>query len=253
MISEATLDRIALEVLRADALELRSVPGRLYNDEVEGLPKEKQPFLYASGNWGPGYLMIKGLVGRKSLIRCLARYLAFEVAEKWPTEIDFVAGNVTGGMIPGWMVSEELEVFLGRRIPFVYIRELRKTGGQKELITGAHKNPEILTGANGLDMEELVNFAQTIVNGAVAIREAGYACNNGACILYYNNPVANKQLAEAGIEMVSLLGLPRIIDVAEKHGTHPKDFLHDYRLFLTSPLQWQADRGLTHVDRGGTQ
>jgi len=253
MISNTTLDRLALEVLRADALELRGVPKKVTNEEVANLPLDTQPFLYASGNWGPGYLMIKGLVGNKPLIRCLGRYLALEIAEKWPTGIDFVAGNVTGGMIPGWLVSEELEVLLGKRTPFVYIRELRKTGGQKELITGYQKNQEIPPGSSGLDMEELVNFAQTIANGAICLREAGFVCTKGACILYYDNPVANKDLANAGIEMVSLLTLPRVIDVAERFGTHPKELLVEYREFLKNPLQWQADRGLTHVERGGTK
>lgn len=173
MISNATLDRLALEVLRADTLELRAVPEKVTNEQIENLPLHMRPFLYASGNFGPGYLMIKGLVGRKMLIRCLARYLAIEVADKWPTGLDFVAGNVTGGMIPGWLVSEELEVLLGRRIPFVYIRELRKTGGQKELITGIQNNPEVPAGSTGLDMEELVNFAQTITNGAICLRGGG--------------------------------------------------------------------------------
>lgn len=253
MISNTTLDRLALEVLRADVLELRDVPKKVTNEEVANLPLNMQPFLYASGNWGPGYLMIKGLVGNKSLIRCLGRYLALEIAEKWPTEIDFVAGNVTGGMIPGWLISEELEVLLGKRTPFVYIRELRKTGGQKELITGYQKNQEIPLGSSGLDMEELVNFAQTIANGAICLREVGFVCTKGACILYYDNPVANKDLANAGIEMVSLLTLPRVIDVAERFGTHSKELLAEYREFLKNPLQWQADRGLIHVERGGTK
>ncbi len=253
MISEATLDRLTFEVLRANVLELREVPAKVTNEQVEGLSLKNRPFLYASGNWGPGYLMIKGLVGHKVLIRCLARYLAIEIAEKWPVGIDFVAGNVTGGMIPGWLVSEELEILLGRRIPFVYIRELRKTGGQKELITGIQKNPEILPNSHGLDMEELVNFAQTIINGAGVLREAGLNCNKGACILYYDNPVANKELAHAGIEMVSLITLPRVIDVAERRFTHPLDLLREYRQFLKNPLLWQADRGLTRVEKGGTK
>ena len=258
MISNETLDRLALEVLRADALELRAVPKKVTNEEVDNLPLNTQPFLYASGNWGPGYLMIKGQVGNKVLLRSLARYLAVEIAEKWPSEVDFVAGHVTGGMIPGFIISEELEVLLGRRINFVYIREARKTGGQKELITGIqlHPNSGECTpgkGENGLDMEELVNFAQTIINGAGCLRDAGYQCKSGACILYYDNPVANKDLAGAGIEMVSLLTLPRVIYVAERHSTHSKDLLVDYRRFLQNPLQWQADHGLTHVEKGGTK
>jgi len=253
MISNTTLNRLALEVLKSDVLELRAVPQKVTNEEVASLPRNQQPFLYASGNWGPGYLMVKGLVGNKPLIRCLCRYLALEIAERWPTGIDFVAGNVTGGMIPGWLISEELEVLLGKRTPFVYIRELQKTNGQKELITGYQKNQEIPPGSSGLDMEELVNFAQTIANGAVCLREAGFACTKGACILYYDNPVANRCLANAGIEMVSLLTLPRVIDVAERFGTHPKKLVVEYREFLKNSLQWQADRGLTHVEREVTK
>jgi orotate phosphoribosyltransferase len=253
MLSESTLNRLALEVLRADVLELRAVPKKVTNEEVDNLSLHMRPFLYASGNWGPGYLMVKGLVGNKALIRCLGRYLALEIAEKWPTGIDFVAGNVTGGMIPGWLISEELEVLLGRRVPFVYIRELRKTGGQKELITGYQKNREIPLGSCGLDMEELVNFAQTIVNGAVCLQEAGFFCKKGACILYYDNPVANKELAASEIEMVSLLTLPRVIGVADQSRTHPKELLDEYREFLKNPLQWQADRGLVRVEKGGTK
>ena len=253
MISESTLDRLALEILKAGALELREVPEKLTNEQIEAIWPGRRPFLYASGNWGPGYVMIKGLVGNKKLIRCLLRYLAFLLAEQWPTGINFVAGNVTGGMIPGWVLSEELEVLFGREVPFVYIRELRKTGGHKELVTGIHKNPLILPEDSGLDTEELVNFAKTIINGAGVLRNAGYQCKAGTCILYYDNPEANKELVAAGIQMVSLLTLSRLIDVAEKYQTHPKPLLEEYRRFLKNPLQWQTDRGLIRVEKGGTQ
>jgi len=190
MLNEATLDRIAGEILNAGALELREVPPKVTNEDVPQLPREKQPFLYASGNWGPGYVSVKGLVGNQRVMVMMCEYLAFEIAEKWPTGIDFVAGNVTGGVVPGWQVSRELSNLFGKTIPFVYIRELRKTGGQKELITGISNN-QIPSGASGLDMEELVNFAETIRNGAGCLREAGYKADKGACILYYGNPEAD--------------------------------------------------------------
>ncbi|MFH0960255.1 MAG: hypothetical protein V1897_16300 [Pseudomonadota bacterium] len=260
MISASTSDRLASEILLTGALELRNVPRCVTNEGVPHLPIEKQPFLYASGNWGPGYVSVKGQVGRQTLMVMLCSYLAFEIAEKWPVrgQIDFVAGNVTGGVVPGWVVSQKLSELLGRTIPFVYIRELRKTGGQKELITGIQKNPEIARGDSALDMEELVNFAETIRNGVTCLREAGYKANRGACILYYANPVADNRLAEAGIEMVYLLRLSQLIEVAERIGdvgvgVDRMAALADYRQFLENPLQWQANRGLTHVEKGGTK
>lgn len=256
MISEATLDRIAREILLAGAMEIRDVPATVSNEQVPSLLQGAQPFLYASGNWGPGYVTIKGQVSDQPLMVMLCKYLALEIAEKWPAGVDFIAGNVTGGVVPGWEVSRALSDLLGKTIPFVYIRELRKTGGHKELITGIQHIP---ADSGGLDMEELVNFAQTIVNGAKVLREAGHNCSKGACILYYGNPEADKQLAAAGIEMVYLITLSELLDVAEKVGIgerRPYRFaerLADYRQFLWNPLQWQADRGLTHVEKGGTK
>lgn len=253
MICKKTLDRLALKVLRANVLEIRKVPKKVTNAEVPALPESQQPFLYASGNWGPIYLMIKGLVGWMELEEQLAKYLAFEVAERWPDKFHFVAANMTGGAIPGWEVAKNLRDFLGRPMPYTYIRETRKTGGQKELITGLKNNPNIPVGARAINMEELVNFAQTIVNGAKCLRDAGHPCNHGACYVYYDNPKANTDLVNAGIEMTYLFTVSELIEVADRYVTHSEELLEEYYEFRENPLQWQADRGLTHVQRGGTQ
>jgi orotate phosphoribosyltransferase len=233
-------ERIALEILNAKAVDIRDV------DNGE------KPFLYASGNWGPGYVSVKNLVGRKAIIKLLAQNLAIKISEKAPN-LDFIAGNVTGGVIPAWLLSEYLGAILGRTVPFVYIRETRKKGGQKELITGIKDNPEIPSGANGLVVEELVNFAQTTCNGADALREVGYEVTNATCILFYNNPEAIKALQAENIEMVYLITLPQLLEVAEKHKTHSAKAINSYRDFLKDPLGWQAKRGLEPVKEGGTK
>jgi len=248
---KTTIDEVALMVLGAKAVEIREIPSKVTNDEVDILPVENQPFLYASGNWGPGYVTIKNLVGRKQIIRALTQQLAGLVAERVP-HLGFVAGNVTGGVVPAWLISEELETILGRIVPFVYIREARKKGGLKELITGIANNPEIPLDANGLVVEELVNFAQTTCNGAEAVRDAGRVVTHAATILFYNNPEAIKSLQEHGIEMIYLFTLPDLLAVAERGKTHSQKAIDDYRKFLANPLGWQAARGLTPIERGGT-
>lgn len=245
------MQNIASNILETGAVEIRNVPLKVTNEEIETLPREKQPFLYASGNWGPGYVMIKGLVGRKKTIKLLIKQLAIKVAREIP-RLDFVAGNVTGGIIPGWQLSEELELLFGKTIPFVYIREARKKGGQKELITGITGNPEIPPGANGLVVEELVNFAQTTCNSADILREAGYVVNYAATILFYDNPEAIRILQECRIEMIYLLTLPELLTVAEKHLIFSQQAIESYREFLTNPLEWQMTKGLRPVERGGT-
>lgn len=244
-------EKTILMVLEAKAVDIRNVPAKVTKEEVEKLPLENQPFLYASGNWGPGYAMIKGLVGRKKIIKFLTQQLARKIAEQ-ASRVDFVAGNVSGGVIPAWLLSEELETLLGRTVPFVYIREARKKGGQKELITGIANNPEIPAGANSLVVEELVNFAQTTCNGVDALRDAGYSVTHAATVLFYNNPEAIRALKTHGVEMIYLFTLPELLMVAEKYQTHSREAIDDYREFLKDPLCWQAKRGLIPIERGGT-
>jgi len=55
------IKKAARMILKAEALTIRDVDGG------------ESPFLYASGNWGPGYIMIKGLVGRKKIIKSLIK------------------------------------------------------------------------------------------------------------------------------------------------------------------------------------
>lgn len=234
------IDELALRIIQAKAMEIRDV------DNGE------DSFLYSSGNRGPGYVSIKNLVGRKSIMKPLAYNLAKKIAKE-ASNVGFMAGNVTGGIIPGWVLSEYLEEFLGRIIPFVYIRDTRKKGGQKELITGIANNPEIKPGSNSINVEELVNFAETTCNGSSALREAGYCVTHAACILFYNNPEAIKSLERDGIKMIYLLTLPELLNVAEKYKTHSIEAINSYREFLKDPLGWQAKRGLEPVKEGGTK
>ena len=237
---DADTERLALEILRAGAVEIRDIDGG------------EDPLLYSSGNFGPGYVTIKNLVGRKQIIKPLTKHLAACVARENP-DLKFIAGNVTGGIIPAWLLSEYLEECLGRIVPFVYIRDTRKKGGQKELITGISNNPEISLGDNAINVEELVNFAETTCNGSGALREAGYEVTHAACILFYNNPVAIEALKTEKIKMVHLMTLPQLLEVAEKHGTHSPKAIAGYREFLKDPLEWQKKRGFEPVKGGGTK
>lgn len=235
---EMKAEEIASLILKAGALSIRDTENK------------EEPFLYASGNWGPGYVMIKGLVGQKKIIRPLIAQLAFKIAQEVP-DLNFIAGNVTGGQIPGWEISEVLESILGRTIPYVYIRSARKKGGHKELITGDKNNPEILPGMKAVDVEELVNYAQTTCNAVEALR-VKYVCNHAATILTYGNPNAVKNLKENNIKLIHLLTLNELLRVAEGAKFFEKRLIENYRLFLKDPLKWQTDRGYEPIKEGGT-
>lgn len=94
-------------------LKLLQTPGAVVIRDVDA---GEDAFLYSSGNYGPGYVTVKGMVGHKSVMVPLCYQLAIKLAEMAP-DLDFIAGNVSGGVVPGWILSEAFERILGKSVP----------------------------------------------------------------------------------------------------------------------------------------
>jgi len=224
---------IALDLLRANVLKIRDIDAG------------EKPFIYTSGNWGPGYVNIKKLVSAKKLMLSLTKHLAEKIA-KYVSQINFIAGSATGGMIPGWLVAEHLETILGKAMPYVYIRKAKR-GERENSIIGIEDNPEIQKGDKAILVEELINFGQTTCINTKLLREAGYTVTHIACILFYDNPQAVKSLQENRLEIIYLITLPQLLGVAEKHNIYPPKVIDNYREFLKNPLEWQIRYGLQPI------
>ena len=225
-----SLEEISKQIINSGAIEIRDVD------------KGQDPFVYSTGNRGPGYLMIKGLVGQPSILKFLIGQLAHRVVDE--AEFDFIEGNATGGMIPGWQLRDDVSDLLGREIPFCYLRGSRKEGGHGELITGDRNNPLIRPGMRALVVEELVNYAGTTGNDAEEFRAAGYPVSHAACIFSYDHSESNARLKEKNVSLIALITLPQLLDIAETDGLIPQDAIQSYREFLKDPLRWQLGRSL---------
>lgn len=212
--------------------------------QIRDVDAGEEPFLYSSGNRGPGYIMIKGLCGQPEILKSLIRELANKVHKEIGNDIDFVDGNVTGGMLPGWELRNCLSELRGEEIPYVYLRGSRKEGGHNELITGDLDNPRINKDMNVIIVEELVNYGATTMNAIKVFREAGYTANHAACILNYAHEDTMKNLAELDVKLVSLVTLPQILEVAEEHSLINKKKIQSYRAFLKDSIKWQIEHGL---------
>lgn len=128
-------------ILKADAMVIRDVDGG------------EDPFLYASGWRGPGYIMIKGMVSQ-DFFRRLALLLAIKLAPK-AIDATFVAGNATGGIIPGWLLSEYLGMLLNREMRFMYVKGTRFRGEVKD-------NPVMV-----INKKNLERMAQYLTAGVI--------------------------------------------------------------------------------------
>ena len=222
----AKLESILLQMLKSQILEIRD------------LSAGEKPFIYTSHNFGPGYVSIKDLVGNKQLIKLLCKKLTKKILLQ-ATEPEFIAGNVTRGVIPAWLISEYLEKSLNKQMPFVYIRKNTKDYQKYTLITGLKNNSQIRIGANCLIVEELVNFGHTICTSAELLRNTGYKVTNAACILFYNNPESTKALKNAQIQITYLFTLPELLQTAAKYKIYPENLISDYKQFLKNPATWQ--------------
>ena len=128
-------------ILKANAMEIRDVDGG------------EKPFLYASGFSGPGYIMIKGMVSQDFFHR-LTLLLAIKLAPK-AIDATFVAGNATGGIIPGWLLSNYLGMLLNREMHFMYVVGTRFKGEVKD-------NPVMV-----INKKNLERMAQYLAAGAI--------------------------------------------------------------------------------------
>ena len=213
------------------------------NGAVEIRADNEEPFVYSSGNRGPGYIMVKGLVGRPGLIEGLIELLVRRITGPDFPEFDFIAANATGGMIPGWEIQRQLNA-KDLTIPFVYIRGTRKIAGHGELITGDRNNPYIQPGMKALIVEELVNYAETTCNSALVLREAGYIADHATCILSYDHEDQRSNLTKQGVTLHPLVTLPQVLEVARSERLMDTKALDSYEAYLADPIAWQVDRGL---------
>lgn len=236
--------RISEEAVCAKLLEVGAV-------SIRDVDAGEEPFLYSSGNFGPGYVMVKGTVGRQDVFKPIVEQLALRLVEE-DVEFDNVAGNATGGMIPAYQCREDYQRMTGKDVGYVYVRGTRKEGGHKELITGLdHIAPirEDGSPAHWLVVEELVNFGETTTNSLNLLRGLGFVANKGATILHYDHAEVNAKLAENNIDLTRLTTLPNLLDVAVNEGFYSADAVASYRDFLASPAEWQRVRGIEPVQR----
>jgi len=209
--------------------------------EIRDVEKGEEPFLYSTGNHGPGYVDIKGRVGFDDVFEPMISALADLLIAK---NIDFelVVGMVTGGVIPGYCLKQIVSQRLGKPVVFIYQRGARKAGGHRELDTGDRGNLLIRPGCRTLIVEELVNFAGTTTNGALYERDVkGRNVVGAATILFYQNPVAIERLRANRIPIHYLIGLKDdLLPFALNEGFFSQHLVRQYLEFLNDPAGWHA-------------
>lgn len=208
----------------------------------------EEPFVYSSGNRGPGYVDIKGQCGDRALSDGLAAALAAKLVIEDQFIPEAVAGNVTGGLGPGWKICDAISVLLGYDIPYVYVRDTRKVGGHQEKVTGKWA---LEPGMQTLVVEEMTNFCETTTNSARYLRDQhGLNVEHAGCYMAYAHSEAIDRLNDAGVELHTLFTLDQALEVGVDLGLLEGRLVEDYRAFLAEPVKWQLDRGYALPEKG---
>lgn len=214
--------------------------------EIRDVAAGELPFEYSASTpkrpfFGPGYLLVKSLVAQDQIFLPLVNQLALRVAEvNSPFEV--ICGNVSGGMIPAYVLKLYLQRLTGcSPVVYIYARGSRKDFGSQELLVGFGNNRHIKPGMKALDVEELVNRANTTCNAVRTLRNSGLVCNYAATLLDYWNPQAVEERAKISLTQISLTTLPILLDMAIESDEFSVRAVKDYRRFLENPNQWQED------------
>jgi len=253
-----TRDRISKEVvcrtiLDSGQVEIRDVAvGQLpfeYSASTAVLVRKPSGERAVEGKalFGPGYLLVKAFPSRDDIFLPLINELALKVVDSG-LELDAVCGNVSGGMIPGYLLKLYLAYIYGRPVRYVYAREMRKQHGSREMLVGVDNNPNIADGMLFGDVEELVNNANTTCNAAQTLRTAGFRCTHAITILDYANVNAIAAREEIGLSQISLVTLPDLLDYASANSVWPVHVIADYRSYLENPGAW-AERNMGAIQR----
>lgn len=204
----------------------------------------EEPFLYSSGNRGPGYVMIKGLCGMPNILKYLCEQLSYKIynvinSKDCDYKIDCINGNATGGIICGWEIADNLAKLCDYPINFMYYRGNKKNEGHNEEVVGINY---VKPKSNVIVVEELVNYAKTTMDAVNHLRNNNNV-QYAACLLSYDHNDVNTMLKNNSVDIISLITLPKLLQIAEDNGLIKKNIINSYKKYLNNPVKWQLDRG----------
>jgi orotate phosphoribosyltransferase len=191
---------------------------------------DKEPFKLTSGTPSPVYVDCRKLIsfpdGRSAVLD--AAVAAIKALPGPSPEV--IAGGETAGIPYAAFVAERLH------LPMIYIRKKPKEFGRKSRIEGF-----MSPGARVLLVEDLIFDAQSKLAFAEGIRDAGGVVDTTLVVFEYGRPTAHKQLADAGLRLISLVDWNDLLTAAVRRGIFSPAQESVVRRFLADPAAWVPD------------
>ncbi|UCG95510.1 MAG: hypothetical protein JSV92_00460 [archaeon] len=122
-------------------------------------------------------------------------------------------------------------------IPMIFIRKAKKQHGKQKQIEG-----EVKEGSSVLLMKDIISTGDILKQSIEVLRER--KCKVYHCLSVFNNNVekSNKELADLGVENVSLTDLDALLMVALIHKKITDEELEEVQNWIGNPLGWISER-----------
>ncbi|MBQ9474567.1 MAG: orotate phosphoribosyltransferase [Bacteroidales bacterium] len=189
----------------------------------------EHPFTWASGRKSPIYCDNRITLSYPE-IRTYIRQRFVEIVTEQYGDVDVIAGVATGGIAQGALVAQDL----GK--PFVYVRSEEKKHGLTNQIEG-----EIKSGQTVVVVEDLVSTGKSSLVAVKALREKGCVVKGMVAIFTYGLEVAERNFAEANVELHTLTNYGTLIEVAKEQQYIAEGDMHSLSEWRKNPEKWSDD------------
>jgi orotate phosphoribosyltransferase len=156
-------------------------------------------FTLASGRKSDYYVDLRAVTTRPEILKKVAKAMAQHIGKP-----DKIAG-VELGAVP---IAVALSLETG--IPFLMVRKQKKDHGAGKLVEG-----ELHPGDRVLFVEDTVTTAGSLIKAIAAVRELGGVVEK-ALVIVDREEGASQNLAEIGVNMVSIASIAGLKDLASK-------------------------------------
>jgi orotate phosphoribosyltransferase len=185
-----------------------------------------KPFTWASGWKSPIYCD-----NRLSLsfpeVRNLIKFNLIKSVSHFFPSVEAIAGVATAGIPQGALIANDLD------LPFVYVRSKPKGHGMENMIEG-----KITPGQKVVVVEDLVSTGGSSLKAAQDLKNAGFEVLGMVAIFSYGFDVAEKNFAEAGVELVCLSHYEALLPQALKEKYIDESTLQSLGEWRKNPSTW---------------
>ncbi|MEL6812850.1 MAG: orotate phosphoribosyltransferase [Bacteroidota bacterium] len=187
----------------------------------------QNPFTWASGWKSPIYCDNRITLSYPVIRNFLRENLANQI-ESLYGKPDVIAGVATGAIGIGALVADYMN------LPFIYIRPEAKKHGRQNQIEGHLEASQTV-----VVVEDLISTGKSSLLAVDALNAANAQVKGMVAIFSYGFDLAEKNFAEAGIDLHTLSNYENLLEQAERSSYITSEEAQTLSIWRENPAEWK--------------